>query len=200
LHRALRVSPPQRPCGPGPTTSRHEQPVPLRACRLGTRVRRVGARVAPYHRRAPSGPSPVPAHASRGWPPCCGVNARSLLRGEEKEPPYFKGCSLPFLGHACRRTPLEVAWRAPPSEPHRHLYNLPWPPYCTPRDPQVACVPDRASCSPEDRSQRPPEAGAAEQPRRHALGAVQPPESIVGEPLSTPPPFPGRAEPSPRRN
>jgi hypothetical protein len=29
-----------------------------------------------------------------------------------------------------------------PSEPHRHLYNLPWPPYCTPRAPQVACVHD----------------------------------------------------------
>jgi hypothetical protein len=87
-----------------------------------------------------------------------------------------------------------------PSEPHRHLYNLSWPPYYTPRAPQVACVLGRASCSPEDRSQRQPEAGAAEPPRRHALGAVQPPESVVGEPLSTPPPSPDRAEPSLRRN
>jgi hypothetical protein len=108
------------------------------------------------------------AHASQGWLPYCGVNAGSLLRGEEKETPCYKGCSRPFLGHACRCPPLEVAWRAPPSEPHRHLYNLPWPPYCTPRAPQVACVPGRASCSPEDQSQRPPEAGAAEPPRRHA--------------------------------
>jgi hypothetical protein len=108
-------------------------------------------------------------------------------------------CAQPRRRHR-RRPPSEVAWRAPPSEPHRHLGNLPWPPYCTPRAPQVACVPGRASCSPEDQSQRPPEAGAAEPSRRHVLGPVQTPESVVGEPLSTPPPFPGRAEPSPRRN
>jgi hypothetical protein len=98
-----------------------------------------------------------------------------------------------------RRPPLEVTWRAPPSEPHRHLYNLPWPPYCTPRAPQVSCVPGQATYPSEDRSQRPPGSGAAEPPRRHALGAVQSPESVVGEPPEHAPALsrPSRAFPSP---
>jgi hypothetical protein len=177
-----------------PTASRSGPLVPFTPAALGTRAAS-SYRAILVCSEVPNGPTPVPAHTSRGWPPYCEVNAGSLLRGEEKEPPCYKGCSRSFLGHACRRPPLEVAWRAPPSEPHRDLYNLPWPPYCTPRAPQVTCVPGRASCSPEDRPQRPPEAGAAEPPRWHALGVVQPSESVVGEPLSTPPPFPGRAEP-----
>jgi hypothetical protein len=182
-----------------PTASRSGPLVPFTPATLKTRAAS-SYRAVLVCSEVPSGPTLVPAHTSRGWPPYCGVNAGSFLRGEEKEPHCYKGCSRPFLGHACRQPPLEVAWRAPPSEPHRDLYNFPWPPYCTPRAPQVACVPGRASCSPKDRPQQPPEAGAAEPPRRHALGAFQPSESVVGEPLSTPPPFPGRAKPPPRWN
>jgi hypothetical protein len=78
------------------------------------------------------------AHASQGWSPYCGVNVVSLLRGEEMEPPCYKGrSSCPSRTPQHMPTVLPVR---PTEEPFplarfavvQHLLTAPHGPYNLP--------------------------------------------------------------------
>jgi hypothetical protein len=157
----------------------------------GNASRRVGARAAPYRRRAPSGPSPVPAHASQGWPPYYGVHAGSLLRGEEKEPPCYKGCSRPFLGHACRRPACAphrgalFSGRSPQAHPFRSRPS----PIGTHR---AALGMSQVGSSPEQSPPQPCSQYATDRPATGAPPPICGHKLTVGEPLVLSHPFPGQ--------
>jgi hypothetical protein len=138
------------------------------------------------------GPSPDPCCAC---PPRLVAVLRSyaglLLRRAAEEPTGYKGRPRCRAQAARHGTSLAPPRQARPLALFRNRV-APLPPSLgSPRASSAAYWPGLTAASPEASSQRPPEAGAAEPPRWHALGAVQPPESVVGETLSTPPPFPG---------
>jgi hypothetical protein len=144
-----------------------------------------------------SGPTPVPAHTSWGWPPYCRVKCQVLASRRKEGVARYKDCSRPsldtLLSAACAlsRTPSSGLFRRSPALSRS-----------SPRSPEparAASVRTAPSIAPEQKLQRqePPATVAS---RRRALPyPVREHKSVVGEPLSTPPPFPSRAEPSPRR-
>jgi hypothetical protein len=106
------------------------------------------------------------------------------------------------------RCRAQASCHGPPWMPHGELLSS-GPATATkhPSDSPIPTPPPRVvdalpvpSIAPEQKIQRQETPVAAASRRRTPPYPVREHKSVVGEPLSTPPPFPGRVEPSPHRN
>jgi hypothetical protein len=98
------------------------------------------------------------------------------------------------------RPPSVSQRRASIIRPNHHRPSVLASPHDTTPPPRAVDATTSASPPPEQELQRRVPPATAASRRRAPPYPICEHKSVVGEPLSTPPPFPGRAEPSPRRN
>jgi hypothetical protein len=164
--------------------------MPCAASSLAGRPRHHGPPPSPVRARPPRLP---PYHSRDAVIPFVTKQAEATYLRTLRQP---RVCRCPCLLELATGRHSRHHCGAPSCAPFHARPSCPTPSLVPTEAHPTALSHGRASTSPEQALPQLASGDAAEHHHRVLLRTVQPPESFVGEPLSTTPPFPGRFRPS----